>query len=77
MEITSEFVSAIQSNLTPDLLKPEYRKLNQENRMFGHCYVASEALFHLAGGKTSGLKIKRGRDDSGIVHWWLEDGVVP
>ena len=63
----------IKSNLTPDLLRPEYRRLNLNNPMFGHCYIASEALFYLSGGKASGLAIKRGRDDSNTSHWWLEN----
>lgn len=38
--------------------------------MGGHCYVVSEALFHLLGGKKAGLKpmfIKH----EGISHWWI------
>ena len=63
----------IQSKLTPDLLKPEYKSYNKFVPAFGHCYVASEALYHLSGGKASGLSVKRARDDFQITHWWLED----
>ena len=57
--------------LTPDLLKKEYR--NKGNRFYGHCYVATEALWHLMGGKDSGLHPTHGKDDAGVTHWWLED----
>ena len=65
-------LSQIKKHLSSDLLKACYRLENQTNPTFGHCYVASEALYHLSGGKASGLLIKRARDDRGITHWWLE-----
>jgi hypothetical protein len=67
-----ELMDAVRAVLTPDLLKPQYRN-HPENPMFGHCYVASEALYHLLGGHESSLQPYRGKDDAGIVHWWLED----
>lgn len=64
----------IKQHLTPDLLKPRFRrKAEGQHPTFGHCYVAAEALYHLLGGREAGLKAVRGRDDQGIVHWWLED----
>lgn len=60
----------IRAALTPDLLKPEYRA--NPRPYAGHCYVASEAYFHLAGGKQAGLKAK-GCVHEGAQHWWLED----
>ena len=57
--------------LTPDLLKKEYR--NCGNRFYGHCYVATEALWHMMGGKESGLHPTHGKDHKGVIHWWLED----
>lgn len=68
-------VSRVQGVLTPDLLKPEWRAVaTQEGaRPFtGHCYAASEALYHLLGGKAAGLKPKTIRHEGG-AHWWLED----
>ena len=41
--------------------------------MFGHCYVASEALFHLLGGRASDYRPFHGKDDTGDTHWWLVD----
>lgn len=51
-----------------DLRKSKYRGL--ENPYAGHCYVASEALYHLLGGKDAGYKpmfIKH----EGEPHWFL------
>lgn len=55
----------------------------------GQCYVASEALYYMAGGKTAGLIPKQASiwhpfpgqrpDEEGTVevyrisHWWIED----
>lgn len=75
-----QLVAAIIRSLTPDLLKERYRKANpntkffranfRKNRVFGHCYIASEALFHMSDKKRSGfvpqvLRYKRG------THWFL------
>lgn len=67
----AEYISQIQGVLSPDLLKSQYRAQNAGNPMFGHCYVAAEALYWLMGGPQSGLVPRHGRDPSGIVHWWL------
>jgi hypothetical protein len=66
-----ETMKSIKKHLSPDLLKPEYR--GNDNPYYGHCYVATEALYHLLGGEKSGLYPVRARDDKGVVHWWLED----
>lgn len=63
-------VDQVLSVLTPDLLKPMYREENEKNPTFGHCYVASEAIYHLDGKK---LQPYYGKDDRGITHWWLMD----
>lgn len=67
-------VKLIQQSLTPDLLKPQYREQNATNPMFGHCYVATEAFYHLTKDDYQGrFGIYHGKDDEGIVHWWLHD----
>lgn len=38
----------------------------------GPCYIASEAFYHLAGGKLAGYKPVQGTS-GGISHWWVED----
>lgn len=67
----SRLISKIKNALTPDLLKPQYRKINKTNPTYGHCYVATEALFYLLGSKD--FSPYYGEDDNGIIHWWLED----
>ena len=67
------YIALIQNVLSPDLLKPEYRELNIGNPMYGHCYAATEALFHLIGGLDSGWFPVRGKDENGITHWWLQN----
>ena len=61
-------VERVRETLSPDLLKPEYEDAGHP--MAGHCYVASEALYHLLGGKASGLTPARIRHE-GSMHWFL------
>lgn len=73
--LITELIPKIQKCLTPDLLKKEYRAENATNPMFGHCYVASEVLFHSlqpAGGYSAAC----GRDERGVVHWWIVDNLT-
>lgn len=63
--------TVIVAELSPDLLKPQYLKLENRNRFTGHCYVASEALYHLRGGLRSGLLPQCVRHEGG-VHWYLK-----
>ena len=66
----ARWMEKITSSLTPGLLKREYRSENETNPLFGHCYVATETLYHLM--NSTEVKPVCGRDDDGIVHWWLE-----
>lgn len=69
--VVNHLVATIQQHLTPDLLKPKYRNPEtSQHPHTGHCYVATEALYHLWG-KQHGAKPMRMKvgDD---VHWWLE-----
>jgi len=69
---------AVQSVLTAELLKPEWRRKAalSERRFLGHCYVASEALYHLLGGKAKGYRAvnlsKKAAPRFG-PHWWVEN----
>lgn len=66
-------IEKVRANLTPDLLQFAYRAQNAKiHPMYGHCYVATEALWHLTGQR---LEVWRGRDPHGVVHWWLQDAV--
>jgi len=69
-----EYRRLIRKNLTPDLLKGPYKKQwdEQKPQSWGHCYVASEAYYHLMGGKASGLEpcwVKH----EGTTHHFLRD----
>jgi len=57
----------IRTSLTPDLLKPEYRGL--DHPLAGHCYVASETLFHLSDRTLYPHFIRH----EGSPHWFLKD----
>jgi len=58
----------IHDVLTADLIQPRYRA--GAGQFDGYCYCASEAYFHLAGGREAGLQPMQleWRDTS---HWWL------
>jgi len=62
-------IEAVRKHLSPDLLKKELRN-KVDHPMYGHCYVATEALWHLTEQK---LFVLRAKDDEGITHWWLQD----
>jgi len=67
-----DLVKLIEGSLSDDLLKPEFLQQERHSKYFGHCYVASEAYYHLRGGKKKGLTPKRMRH-AGVMHWWVED----
>ena len=58
-----EVFNAIRHSLTDDLLRPGYT---------GHCYVASEAYYHIVG-KEDGYRPYQ-MEVSGVSHWWLRRG---
>ena len=65
----NQIAAAIRSVLTPDLLKKEFR--GGSHHLSGHCYVASEAFFHLLGGPASKYKSMFIRHE-GSPHWWIK-----
>ena len=72
--LATEAVEAIRAALSDDLRHPCYRGGHPTR---GHCYVASEAVYHLLGGKPAGLKAMFVRHE-GSPHWFLVDsnGIV-
>ena len=64
---------ALEEHLTDDLRRPEYR--GHPNPLRGHCYVFSEALFYILGGKRKGWMPQTCdviRDGKKVgVHWFL------
>jgi hypothetical protein len=59
---------AVRASLTPDLLKPVFA--GGAEPLAGHCYVASEAYFHLVGGAAAGWTPVAVQHEGG-PHWWL------
>jgi hypothetical protein len=68
-----QVISKIQNCLSRDLLNPEYQKIVSKTAhpVTGHCYVATEAAFHLFGKKYGYYTYVR-RYGS-ITHWWLQN----
>jgi hypothetical protein len=65
----ANLIRSVQASVSTDLIKPRFRT---SHRLGGACYIVSEALYHLLGGRGSGYKpmIVKVR---GITHWWLVD----
>ncbi len=60
----------IAACLSDDLRKAPYK--GDKNPLRGHCYVASEAYYHLSGGKRAGLKPMFVTHE-GAPHWFIVD----
>ena len=61
----------IRAALSPDLLKPAYRRSAAGRpATYGHCYAASEAAYHLLGGKRAGWTPQSIQHEGG-PHWFL------
>ena len=73
----TQLINTIKSYLVPNLLKSEYREQNKSNPMYGHCYVATEALYHLLGEYRLNETFKpfQAKDENNISHWWLQNDV--
>ena len=63
-------IFSIISHLTSDLLKPQFR--GNKNKLWGHCYVASETFYHLMGGDASNFQPRIIKVND-INHWFLQD----
>jgi len=66
----ADHVEQVRSCLTENLRKKEYR--NHPNPVAGHCYVASEVLYHKLGGKGVGWTPQTIRHEGG-PHWYLKN----
>lgn len=67
--IVSALVERIRACLTDDLLTPDQRRRERRTPSAGHCYVASEALWHLTGRTLSAFQMRH----EGNSHWFLFD----
>lgn len=68
----------VQAVLTPDLLDPSWRKLDDSEHPRGYSYCAAEAAFHLLGARGARLRACYSRTELGENHWWVEreDGEI-
>ena len=63
-------VQAVRNGLSDELRRAPWK--GTPNCMAGHCYVASEALFHLMGGRNSGY-VPHQLQHEGASHWFLKN----
>jgi hypothetical protein len=74
--VENKLVDLIINNLSDDLLKKRFLGVKNRNKYTGHCYVATETLFHLLPDdvkskyKPSTLKIN---DET---HWFLKNVIT-
>jgi hypothetical protein len=71
-----KIINNIQTVLSNDLLNNYWKnkiKKEKHHKTAGHCYAASESLYHLIGGKNSGYTPHVGKNKNNETHWWLQD----
>lgn len=61
----------IRKHLTDDLLLPKYRKKIRRTNTAGHCYVATETLYHLLGPNNKKKYKPYYIKVNGVTHWYL------
>ena len=68
-----KYIEIIHESLSKDLLKKQYQE-DYDNLHFttGHCYIASEAIYHAFGGKEK-WSAYAGRDHNNGTHWLLKN----
>lgn len=64
-----ELIARIRASLSDDLLKADQRRRERRTASAGHCYVASETLWHLSGCTLSVCQVEHENNS----HWFLRD----
>lgn len=67
--ISDKLIERIKPHLTDELRRAPWK--GNPNCLAGHCYVASEALWHLLGGEASGY-VPQNIKHAGGPHWYLK-----
>jgi hypothetical protein len=64
--------NAVRRSLSDDLLKPYWRRSRPSSapKVWGHCYLATEAVYHLFGKRSGYVPTVLGLEGGG-THWWL------
>ena len=64
----------IIDNLEEKLVPEKFRELNKQNKLFGHCYHATQALYYFF--VDAKLKIMSASCEGPAEHhWWLQDAL--
>jgi hypothetical protein len=74
-----ELIKLIIENLDDSLLKPKYRKMPFRNKYTGHCYVATETLYHLLDDDEKEIYCPSILKINNDTHWFLKnklDGTI-
>lgn len=68
----AEAFALVRAALDPQYLRADWcrRRPDDAPASWGLCYVAAEAVYHLCGGPTSGLRPMHVRHE-GMPHWYL------
>jgi hypothetical protein len=70
IEKINQIIDIIHKNLSPDLLQGKWK--TQTNPLEGHCYIASESLWHLLDKENYQPYCATYYDETGrCTHWWL------
>ena len=70
-ETILEYIEKIKTILTPKFLSKKYKKENEKNSLYGHCYHTTQAMYFLL--NTDTLEAFTAIDYRGDQHWWLKD----
>lgn len=66
-----KLAAAVIASLTPELVRKEFLFLQKKHRLGGHCYLATEAMYYLLGGKSSGY-MPASIVHEGVKHYYLK-----
>jgi len=69
------FCKNLKRCFSDDLLSKKYRKLKTEkdDSSFGHCYIATEAAYHLIGKKLGYRPMVMRVEGGKYTHWFLQN----
>ncbi len=67
----TEIIELIQKSLSSDLLHKNTIPV-KNNPLYGHCYIATEALYYLLDDKEKNKYVPSTINVNGITHWFLK-----
>lgn len=69
----NQIINSIINNLSDDLLKREFLLIKNRNKFTGHCYVATETLYHLLDDNEKLNYVPAILKINNITHWFLKN----